>query len=49
MTPAGLTDREQAAFRTCLSENLRLEQERLPQEFVNRLLETVIAADPHAA
>lgn len=32
--PAGLTPEEQAAFQICLEQDLRIEQERLPQEFV---------------
>ena len=39
--PPGLTDAEQSAFRECVDENLRLEQERLPQTFVNKALQDV--------
>jgi hypothetical protein len=37
--PPGLTDAEQSAFRQCVDENVRLEQERLPQTFVNKALQ----------
>ena len=33
--PPNLTDEERAAFRECLSHNKRLEQERLPQDYVD--------------
>ncbi len=33
--PPNLTDEERAAFRECLSHNMRLEQERLPQDYVD--------------
>lgn len=36
--PQGLTAPEQAAFASCLAENLRIEQERLPQAFVQSVL-----------
>jgi hypothetical protein len=39
----GLTSNEKAALDTCTSENLRIEQERLPQVFVNAALETAVA------
>ena len=35
----GLTDAEQSAFKVCVEENLRLEQERIPQAFVNKALQ----------
>jgi hypothetical protein len=36
--PALLTDAELAAFRACAVDNLRLEQERIPQDYVLRVL-----------
>jgi hypothetical protein len=39
--PPGLMDAEQLAFRECVDENLRVEQERLPQTFVNKTLQDV--------
>jgi hypothetical protein len=36
--PAGLTPGEAAAFRTCVEQDLRIEQERLPQAFVMEAL-----------
>ena len=33
--PQNLLDEERAAFRRCLDQNLRLEQERIPQTYVN--------------
>lgn len=37
--PAGLTDAERSAFTTCAAKNLRLEQERISQPFVNQALQ----------
>jgi hypothetical protein len=42
--PPGLTAAEQAAFRICFEENLRLEQERLPQSFVSEFLQKRLSA-----
>jgi len=35
--PPNLTDEERATFRECLSQNKRLEQERLPQSYVDAI------------
>jgi hypothetical protein len=46
--PSGLVDSERAAFAICLEGNLRLEQERLPQEFVNEVLQSRLFQRSHA-
>lgn len=40
MLPPGLTPNEQAAFQICAEENVRVEQERLPQTFVHARLQS---------
>jgi hypothetical protein len=36
--PPNLTDEERSAFRECLNQNKRVEQERLPQSYVNAII-----------
>jgi hypothetical protein len=43
MLPPGLTQNEQEAFRICAEENVRVEQERLPQTFVHTRLQSALA------
>ncbi len=41
--PPNLSQSEQVAFRTCAAENLRIEQERLPQQFILDCLTSTFA------
>ena len=42
--PTTLTASELAAYRTCKAEGLRLEQEHIPQSFVNQRITSIVAA-----